>query len=176
MSRRRRAGFTLIELLVTVAVAAVLLALALPSFTAALRSNRVSSATNLTLASLNLARAEALRSKTSARVCPAPSSGVGKACGSDWSKGLLIWTDENNDKTRQDAEVKRIVDTPRDIQISMDPASTSEIVFDDRGRTLNRTSYTVIVKPSVCKSDEQTRRSISVSGVGRVQVKRENCI
>lgn len=174
MSRRRRAGFTLIELLVTVAVAAILLALALPSFTAALRSNRVSSATNLTLASLNLARAEALRSKTSARVCPAPVSG--KACGSDWSKGLLIWTDENNDKNRQDAEVKRIVDTPRDIQISMDPASTSEIVFDDRGRTLNRTSYTVIVKPSVCKSNEETKRSISVSGIGRVQVKREKCV
>ncbi|WP_172437175.1 GspH/FimT family pseudopilin [Lysobacter enzymogenes] len=174
MSRRRRAGFTLIELLVTIAVAAILLALALPSFTAALRSNRVSSATNLTLASLNLARAEALRSKTSARVCPAPVSG--KACGGDWSRGLLIWTDENNDKNRQDSEVKRIVDTPRDIQISMDPASTSEIVFDDRGRTLNRTSYTVIVKPSVCKSNEETKRSISVSGVGRVQVKREKCV
>jgi len=174
MSRRRRAGFTLIELLVTVAIAAVLLVLALPSFTAALRSNRVSSATNLTLASLNLARAEALRSKTSARICPAPTSG--KSCGSDWGKGLLVWTDENNDKNRQDTEVKRIVDTPRDIQISMDPASTSEIVFDDRGRTLNRTTYKVIVKPSVCKSGEQTKRTISISGVGRVQVTRENCV
>ncbi|MFK3649265.1 GspH/FimT family pseudopilin [Lysobacter enzymogenes] len=176
MGRHRRAGFTLIELLVTVGIAAVLLMLALPSFTAALRSNRVSSATNLTLASLNLARAEALRSKTSGRVCPAPASSSSKTCGTDWSKGLLVWTDENNDKKQQESETKRIVETPREIQIAMDPGATSEIVFDDRGRTLNRTTYKVIVKPSVCNSSEETRRSISVSGVGRVQVTREKCV
>ncbi|MBW8811742.1 MAG: prepilin-type N-terminal cleavage/methylation domain-containing protein [Lysobacter sp.] len=64
MALRRSAGFTLIELLVTIAIAAILLALALPTFTESIRANRVSTATNQMLATLNFARSEAVRSKS----------------------------------------------------------------------------------------------------------------
>ncbi len=54
-------GFTLIELMVTLAVMAIVLSLAAPSFASLLASNRMSSQTNEFIGALNLARSEAVR-------------------------------------------------------------------------------------------------------------------
>src|SRR5690606_7896913 len=92
MSRRNFAGFTLLELMVVIAIAAILLALALPSFTSTLRSNRVATSTNELLATLSLARSEAVRNTRGAGVC---TSADGGACGGDWDSGWLVWGDSN---------------------------------------------------------------------------------
>ena len=54
-------GFTLIELMITVAMLAVLLGIAAPSFARMLASNRMATQTNDFIAALNLARMEAVR-------------------------------------------------------------------------------------------------------------------
>jgi type IV fimbrial biogenesis protein FimT len=54
-------GFTLIELLVTLTVLAIVLALAVPSFSDLMTSNRISTQTNEFIGALNLARSEAVR-------------------------------------------------------------------------------------------------------------------
>jgi type IV fimbrial biogenesis protein FimT len=54
-------GFTLIELLVTLAVAAVILALAAPSFSNLVAQNRITTQTNVLIGGLNLAKSEAVR-------------------------------------------------------------------------------------------------------------------
>lgn len=59
--RQNAIGFTLIELMVTLTVLAILLALAIPSFAQLLAANRVSTETSELIASLNLARSEAVR-------------------------------------------------------------------------------------------------------------------
>lgn len=62
--RRRRSasqGFTLIELMVTVAILGIVLALGVPSFVGTLAQNRMATQTNELVASLNLARMEAVR-------------------------------------------------------------------------------------------------------------------
>ncbi|MBD9367538.1 GspH/FimT family pseudopilin [Xanthomonas sp. XNM01] len=94
-SRRRQRGFTLIELMVTVAVAALLLSLGLPSFQQAMRSNRVATTSNELMASLALARAEALKGLGPAGICRTED---GETCadGTDWSVGWLVWRQERS--------------------------------------------------------------------------------
>ncbi|MGC9184249.1 MAG: GspH/FimT family pseudopilin [Thiomonas sp.] len=59
--RLRTTGFTLIELLVTLTVAAVLLAVAIPSFQNLALSNRLTTTANAMVHALNLARSEAVK-------------------------------------------------------------------------------------------------------------------
>ncbi|MEQ1557369.1 MAG: GspH/FimT family pseudopilin [Methyloglobulus sp.] len=79
-------GFTLIELMVTVSIAAVLLALALPSFAPTIRSNRLTTYTNDLIASFSLARSEAV--KRGQHVV------VGRN-GANWEDGWRVFVDIN---------------------------------------------------------------------------------
>ena len=68
-SRSRQAGVTLLELLVALMVAAVLVALALPSFQSTINSSRVSGPANEIVSTLQLARIEAFRRGERTVVC-----------------------------------------------------------------------------------------------------------
>src|SRR5687767_9439407 len=106
MRRSRASGFSLIELMVTIAIVAILLALGLPSFEGSMRSNRVATTTNEMLASLALARSEAIRSSRESRIC---ASADGSTCGAglDWNAGWIIAMD--NDQNGSFEQVVRYV-------------------------------------------------------------------
>jgi type IV fimbrial biogenesis protein FimT len=90
-SLRPTAGFTVIELIITVAVLAILVAVATPSFRELSLNNRTTSATNNLLADLALARNEAVKT---ARI------GYVSAAGGDWSAGWAVWVDANGNGTQ----------------------------------------------------------------------------
>lgn len=87
-------GFTLVELMVTLALAAMLLTLAIPSVTNQLRGWQRDSATKAFTAHVQLARSEAI--KTSRRVVMCSSSN-GAACANsnNWRSGWLVFVDSN---------------------------------------------------------------------------------
>ena len=58
--KRSTSGFTLIELMVTLAVAAILLAIAIPSFNSLLVSSRLTTAANDFVNALAIARSSAI--------------------------------------------------------------------------------------------------------------------
>ncbi|QKV57365.1 MAG: GspH/FimT family pseudopilin [Dechloromonas sp.] len=62
-------GFTLIELLITFMIAAILAALAAPSFTSFIKNNRLTTTTNDLLADLALARSEAAKRGQQVTLC-----------------------------------------------------------------------------------------------------------
>lgn len=66
---QRAQGFSLIELMVAVAILAILLALAVPSFQDMIQQNRVRTAAADLNDSLNLARSEAIKRGSATRLC-----------------------------------------------------------------------------------------------------------
>ena len=69
-ARSRAGGFTLIELMVTIAVLAVIVTLAVPSFASVINGNRLTGASNEIAALLQMSRMEALRRNQAVVVCP----------------------------------------------------------------------------------------------------------
>lgn len=87
-------GFTLVELMITLAVAAVLLVIAVPSFRSIMLSSRLDTTANDLIASLNTARMEAIKANASAQFCSNSAtvntnSTLGGACGTEVGAVML---------------------------------------------------------------------------------------
>ncbi len=92
---KRTAGFTLIELMVTVAVIAILASVAVPNFRAYTENNRQTAQINALVASLNLARSEAIKRGAPVSVC---KSNNGTTCaGTNWEDGWLVFVNDDDD-------------------------------------------------------------------------------
>lgn len=76
----------------TIAVLAILLTLAAPSFQRLIATNRMASSANELLGSLQLGRNEALKRRLPVSLCP---SSDGAACGGDWADGWLVTVDDS---------------------------------------------------------------------------------
>jgi type IV fimbrial biogenesis protein FimT len=82
-------GFTLIELMVTIAVVAILLAIAAPSFTSLINNNRLTAQANEVVVSLQQARMEAVRRNRSVTVCRT-TDGATCATAGRWNSWITV--------------------------------------------------------------------------------------
>jgi type IV fimbrial biogenesis protein FimT len=80
------AGFTIVELMITLAVASILMALAVPSFNQMIVSGRLTAQSNDMLASISLARSEAIKRNASVTLCRTSSS-----TSTDCSTSAGVW-------------------------------------------------------------------------------------
>lgn len=97
MARAPR-GFTLVELMVTIAIAAILLMLAAPSFVRLMANTRETSATNSLVNSLDYARNTALRMAEPVTVCPTASPSD-TTCSTDWNAGWSVFANPASGST-----------------------------------------------------------------------------
>lgn len=86
-------GFTLIELLVVLAIAAILLLVAVPSFQGTIEKNNVESAQETLARSIAFARQEAISRNTTVSIC---RSADGATCSGGWHQGWIVFLDNNN--------------------------------------------------------------------------------
>ncbi|MGH8085310.1 MAG: GspH/FimT family pseudopilin [Lysobacter sp.] len=163
-------GFTLIELMITIAIAAIGLALAYPSFSGVFRSNRVATHTNTLMASLNLARTEAIRSNRGGGVC---SSDGGVTCnGANWDAGWLVFTDMDGDGEMDedgDIVIRYVEGNPG---ISMESVE-DVIAFDHRGRLA--AEVTLTLQSTECPLNASLVRNLTVSRTGQVRMEKDTC-
>ncbi|MEQ1622410.1 MAG: GspH/FimT family pseudopilin [Methylococcales bacterium] len=95
---KNNAGFTLIELMVTVAIAAVIMGVAIPSFTDLIARNRMTANANELITALNLARSEAVKRGMSVTVRKVDNkSSTKKSNGANWEDGWDVFTDVDDD-------------------------------------------------------------------------------
>jgi len=69
LSRGRGRGFTIIELMITLTVAAILLAIAIPSFNYLMVTNKLTTTANDVVTAVNTARMTAIKRNTDVSVC-----------------------------------------------------------------------------------------------------------
>ena len=93
--RRQHCGFSLYELLVTLALAALLVSIGLPSFSSLLARSRQAVEINALFHAFHLARKQSIMRRKVVSLCP---SRDGESClaGKDWSSGWIMF--ENTDR------------------------------------------------------------------------------
>ncbi len=168
--RVRYGGFTLIELMVTIVIVAILLALAVPSFTSTISRSRVASGASSLSVAFSTARSEAVKRGRNVTICKsADVTATPPACttSGDWSQGWIVF----------DATVSPIV--PIKVFEAMSSGVTaaggaevvSSVTFAPNGATTlagagsdNPNRAITVCKPGV------NSRVVTLSASGRVSV------
>ncbi|WP_158224727.1 GspH/FimT family pseudopilin [Agaribacterium haliotis] len=101
--KTRQGGFSLIELLVVMSMAAILLGIAVPSFSQFLKKNRIQADQRSLLADLSVARNKAIEGNTVVSVCAKAANTETCADSDDWSNGWLIFVDDASGTTSDNA-------------------------------------------------------------------------
>ena len=96
MEIQRQTGFTLIELMIALVIAGILLGVGIPSFSQAMMNSRMSANINMVAQALYIARSEAVKGSEQITVCPRAEGEIdGCSTSGDWTKGLLVFVDNN---------------------------------------------------------------------------------
>lgn len=158
-------GFTLIELLVLVVILATVAAFAIPSFTQVIQSNRVATQVNTLIASLNLARSDAVKSSTTVKVTAYTSGGV-----TNFMNGWCVHTGS----TCSGTDLIRTFGPLKQVNVN---ETASELVFASDGSLSSPAAgATIKIYGSDCPSGESNGvRVIQVSVIGRASLSKENC-
>lgn len=156
----RANGFSMIELMITIAVAAILLVVATPGFTAIINSNRLTGSANEMVATLQTARMEAVRRNRSVTVC---SSADGEDCEGE---GAWIVLDADGNLLRVSTFDERIQST----------AGVEEFVFGADGLA-RATSASGLLSTAIdfcidTGSPAENARTVSVRSGSRISTVR----
>lgn len=140
---KKQRGFTLVELMIALAVTAILVSIAAPSFQTSIEKRRILTINDSYSAGLRLARSEAVARSRTITVCPSNDQST---CSGTWSDGWLIFIDDDKD---------RIFDFPDDelLKVGGDFAggytavlhgdTTTTFQFNYEGRAVEQGTFSV---------------------------------
>lgn len=141
-------GFTLVELLVTIAILAILTALAVPSFKQTIQSTTISNNVNTFMGDLRFARSEAIRRGGNVVMCRSnapeaanPVCNTGSGTGTiGWASGWIIFHDLNNNFNRDAGEtILRVQAQIKSIDSMVEAKASPQARFEFTGTGRLRT-------------------------------------
>lgn len=179
-------GFTLIELMITLIVAAILVAIAAPSFTNLILNNRSEGLGEELAAVLQGTKAEAV--KRGRRVSLCASNNDGTACAGDWSNGWLMIVDGAASDAAAAPVLAAATDVLRHIN---DLHENAVITATNNGANVNFVRYTstgqlariggpantapVILNARIDGCQGQRQRAITIGVAGMMDVDEVEC-
>jgi len=157
-SARQKRGFTLVEMLAAIAILAVLLALAAPSFTNASLPSKLRSVANSLVGAAQLARSEAIKRDAVVTLCV---SADGATCGAgNWSQGWIVTTGGGT------IPLQSVQSAPTGFRVT--PAGGAvALTFQPSGVGATTETFTICRSTPTVGSQE---RSVSISAIGRPSV------
>lgn len=180
---RAMAGFTLIELMISIAIVAILLAMAVPSFQSLLRSRELAAETGRVRTALSFARNEAITRKQHVVVCPS-STGTSCAASNSWSSGWMIFVDINENglrsTTTSDGEIiLRVQGVPEGqvritsgVETSPSTNAKYTVRYNESGsKELGVTELRVCAGNALASSDTEFSRTIDIANSGSARMK-----
>lgn len=188
----KQSAFTLLEMLIVIALSAILLSIAIPSFKSVINVNRISSYTSLLHAALLFARSESIKRGVPVTICRSVNSETGNPncattnsdalSNSGWADGWIIFADLNNNGTYQPTNA--IPDVLIQVQGKLVSSNTAGsiipnpsrkfITFGATGQTFGTFLRFAINRPD-SDVDASHDRFICISAGGRARVSNTLC-
>ncbi len=152
--RREASGFTLLELMVTLAVAAILIGIAVPSLSDATLAGKLSASANELVAGVAMGRSEAIKRNSVTSLCV---SSNGSSCGSGgWDQGWIVIAGST--------VIQKHPAAPTGFKVT---SSVTKIDFQPTGVGNTQASLTVCRSAPSAGAQE---RVVNVSATGRAYV------
>ncbi len=165
-------GFTLIELIVTMAIAAIVLSVGVPTFRGVVLDSGMATNANRFVASINLARSSAIRYQRNATICTSSNfnASTPTCSGStDWTNGWIVYVDKDRDGAVDADEVLSVQEPMKD-NVSFSSGTFDDFTYDSRGFVNNGDQL------DLCDSRTgETGRRVRINAAGRINVTAQGC-
>jgi type IV fimbrial biogenesis protein FimT len=104
-------GITLIELVITIAVAAIVITVGIPSFARLISKSRMTGEMNTLVSNLQLARSEAIKRGSRVSLCPVSQASTPLTCvdSSAWHTGYIVFSDSDHTAATRPAPTDQII-------------------------------------------------------------------
>lgn len=165
-------GFTSIELMVTVAVLAILAALAAPSFSSLTEKWRIIQTVEAMKSSLMLARSEAIKRGGNVYLEKLPKTTPGcitDGTNQDWDCGWVVFVDTNGNKRWNAGEEIQRYTTPTDILVTRTRSGVT-IRVDQWGMMDGANLIGFTVSPQSTNLSSPATKGICMSAGGRIRI------
>jgi type IV fimbrial biogenesis protein FimT len=165
--RMAGSGFTLVELMVTVAVMAILLGIAVPSYNDATLNSKLNSYANNLAASALAARSEAIKRNAAVTLCVS-TDGATCATSGGWEQGWIVMCKTNGNNTCNAAGTSVLV-------LQREPAAMTGLKITETSGALRLLAFqptgvgATSASMTVCRAVPlgTTKRTIDISSTGR---------